>query len=190
MRYSVGIELTGEIKETLAEVKNPLAMEFKEVSWVKDEQLHLTVQFLGNPHGKERRLLTKNLNNAASQCAPFKLNSGKIECFPSEGQVRTIWMEMNEDSELRQTMIERFQKECLNVFKIKLDPENKFIPHIVLGRVSGKTPKGNLRSAVRQLSAAKVSLDVSEAILIESKLSKKGPTYNISHRAPFLASFA
>ncbi len=190
MRYSVGIELSEEIKESLAQVKSSLAMEFKEVSWVKDQHLHLTIQFLGNPHGKERRLLTKNLDNAASQCAPFKLCSGKIECFPENGAVKTIWMKMSELSDLRMTMIERFQKECLNVFSIKADSDREFIPHIVIGRVSGKTPKGNIRSAVRLQSCKEIKLNVSEAVLIESRLSKKGPDYNVGHRSPFLANFA
>ena len=97
---------------------------------------------------------------------------------------------MSELSDLRMTMIERFQKECLNVFSIKADSDREFIPHIVIGRVSGKTPKGNIRSAVRLQSCKEIKLNVSEAVLIESRLSKKGPDYNVGHRSPFLANFA
>ncbi len=192
MRQSVGIELSDTIKSSLGSVQEHLASDYKEVTWLRPEQMYLTILFLGNPFGKIRRKLDKSLTNAAAQCAPFSLEVGETGCFPEQGPVRTVWVSMKDVDQIRPTMFERFQKECLNSFKaLGLElPDKPFIPHVVLGRVSSKNPKGPLRSAVSQIAFTGLKQDSHEVCLIESKLGKDGPTYNVSVRKPLAAQIA
>ncbi len=190
MRFFIALELDITIKDHLTDLTTPVRSAFPEVNWITKEQLFLVNRFLGNPDRKIRRQLETLLDRIGAQVAPFQANLSSLGCFPTTDPVRTLWVGVKESS----GMLDRFEGECeAECKKLGLVSEEKrteFIPHIVLGRVSGKTPVGPLRKRFCELPVQPLPLACNQVALVLSKLTKSGPNYEILHRAPFAARIA
>ncbi len=185
MRYFIGLELDPALKEHLANVQEKLRAEFPAVKWVATDQVHLTVKFLGNIH-HNLGMAKKLLREISSHVAPFTFTLSHAGCFPENDPVRTIWVGVEDRSE----MLGRFQRECEAEFVAKgfVAEEREFVPHITVGRIPSKNPKSALRKRVVQIPPNHLLQEVREAALIQSKLTKDGAEYQVVLRAPFTAS--
>lgn len=190
MRFFIALELDTTIKDHLIDLISPVRSAFPEVSWISSEQLFIVNRFLGNPDRKVRRQLESLLGRIGSQVAPFQATLSGLGCFPTTDPVRTLWVGVKEST----GMLARFERDCeAECKKIGLRSEEKrteFIPHIVLGRVSGKVPVGPLRRRFCGLRLQELPIHCSQVSLVLSKLTKSGPNYEILHRAPFSARIA
>lgn len=180
MRWSVAIELDTELREFLSELPSELHEEFPEVSWLNSEQLFVSIKFLGNPERKRLGQIKKKFRAAAAHVAPFELSIDSLGCFPSEGQPRTLWAGVSDSS----FMLRRFQKELNQALGRE---EEDFVPHIPLGRIGGKMPKRPIGKVFSSLSLEAKQQIAREAALVQSKLTKSGPSYEVVARAPFAA---
>ena len=186
MRYFVGIELEEKILEQALELQEELKEDFREINFLDQEQLCLTVKFLGNPHKRAMGKIKRTLSSAASQVAPFEFTTTEIGCFPEDGPARVIWLGVKDNS----GMLERFQEDCEREFE-KMGiarEEKKFIPHIVIGRLHQSKDKDKLRRKVEELSVKPLSQAAKESGLVQSKLTKNGPQYKVLNRAKFTAT--
>lgn len=144
------------------------------IRWIPKENLHITVEFLGNVEDREFAALEANLKEAASASTPFELHFEKI-CFgPRHQDEGMLWaqFQMNEDwRELvdgvrRATAFLRHQ----HFYKTPT-------PHITLARwkMPGIPQKMNL--SVFQMKTTKIPINAIN--LYESKLLPEGSQYSI-----------
>lgn len=141
------------------------------VRWAPEEQIHLTLQFLGNISPAEVEQLQARL---ALLPRVLHLRAHGVGAFPSLGRPRVIWVGLaGEIDELKalQAAIEKAADRS---------EEREFHPHLTIGRVrEGHRPKLNLD---RWKDEPFGEWEVRDLLLMRSKLSPKGATHSVLAR--------
>src|SRR5947199_323890 len=100
MRCFVAIELPPAIKERLCELRTRLAELDSLVRWTRPEQIHLTLNFLGEVPDSDLAQLCSAMQLAVSTLPPFDLEIAGCGCFPPHGPPRVIWAGVTAPPEL------------------------------------------------------------------------------------------
>ena len=85
-RLFVSIDLPDSVKETLTKLDPNL----RGIRWLRPEQMHLTLSFLGDVAEETEAKLRETL--AAIKVAPFFLPVSGIGTFPARGWPKIIWI--------------------------------------------------------------------------------------------------
>jgi 2'-5' RNA ligase len=139
--------------------------------WQSDDQLHLTLRFVGEVDHPLANDLADRLGRVAFP--PFPLAVRGVGHFERKGRTRAIWAGIAPSPELEvlQRKIERACQEA------GLEPEHRrFTPHITLARLnSASGPAAPFLLA--QASLASAPFTVSRFTLFESHLGHGGSIY-------------
>jgi len=164
-RLFVAIDLPADIKKELA------AMSFglPGARWVSDEQLHLTIRFIGEVDGA----IFSELREALSfiNLAPFSYSLQGIGHFPPRGMPRVLWVGVNVTGGI--IRLRNKVEDVLRSLNLKPD-DRKFTPHITLARLKN-TPKARVANFIATNNLYKSrDIKVNEFQLYSSVLSSKG----------------
>lgn len=102
-----------------------------DVRWVKPEQFHLTLKFLGDVPANSVDAAKNALAGACAGIAPFLLRAKGIGFFPDERAPRVIWVGIENEDHLTE-----LQKRIAESFRpfIEKPGEDQFHAHVTLGR--------------------------------------------------------
>lgn len=186
MRFSVAIELKEELKEKVLEAQAPLKSEFSKLTWLEDNQLYLTLKFLGNPHLSRMGRIKKTLKKVSSGVAPFSISTTKLGCFPATGVERTIWCGVSDESRMLRRLVADVEEQFSKMGIKKTEQE--FTPHIVIGRAPKNDLKGKVRKLTSKIELERSDQEVKDIVLLCSKVKKGVPTYEVFSRYSLSAS--
>ena len=91
MRTFTAIELPAEIKISLAKIQEKLKTSLPKISWVKPENLHLSLKFIGEVSAEQADNFKQLITGAAETAAPFELKIDSLGVFPDTSGARIIW---------------------------------------------------------------------------------------------------
>ncbi|MDA3812381.1 MAG: RNA 2',3'-cyclic phosphodiesterase [Spirochaetaceae bacterium] len=141
----------------------------KKVKWVTEDQIHLTIRFIGDID----ELVFKNICQGLSTLKPisFLLKVQDLGHFPLRGNPKVLWAGVEENREL----VKLYKSVNSVVESCRLEPEHrKFSPHITLGRIKGESVE-TIAEYLRFHSKFKTpSFDVLEYHLYSSILTPDG----------------
>ena len=174
IRTFIAIRLPGEIEKALgqlAEAMRPLWPE-RGVRWVKAENIHLTLRFLGDTKDEQVAGIEKGLLEIAGKHEGFELALAGSGCFPNERKPRVIWTGV-EGREERLGVLQRDIEMLVRGLGWEAERRD-FVPHLTLGRVRQgvKAPQGGWLK-----DPARLAFRVSGVELIESVLKPGGAEY-------------
>jgi 2'-5' RNA ligase len=157
-----------------------------DVKWVAAENLHWTLQFLGDVDEREIPAVCDAVSMATSDLEPFEIEARGAGAFPSADRPRTLWIGAGQGGRpmtvLRAAIDRRLRKRGYR------SEERRFVPHITLGRAGRK---GHPKSLANQLAGLADydagTMLVDEVTVYSSQLGPGGPTYDILARAPLSA---
>ena len=139
--------------------------------WQSDEQLHLTLRFVG----EVERALANDLVSAleAVRAPPFALQLRGVGTFERKGRVTALWAGV-EESEPLAMLQRRVERACRAA---GLEPETrKFVPHVTIARVNASTgPIGGWLAQHARLALPVWQVDAFH--LYESRLERGGSAY-------------
>ncbi len=182
MRLFIAIEIPGEIRNALAAFLKELQGIAAKAKWVRPENLHVTLKFLGETDGAKLSQIGSALKTIRSP-EPVALEFRGLGFFPNEKRPRVFWagMESSAHLGLLASDIDRsvhplgFPRE-----------EHPFTPHLTLARFHPPGLPPNLGSAVKQhASRGFGSFTVHQFHLIQSKLKATGAEYTTLESFPF-----
>ena len=176
IRAFIAIELNKKIQDELAKIQNEIKASGALVKWVKPENIHLTLKFLGNI---DTDLITKIkdiLNDLSSKHEVFTMKLNKVGAFPKPRNPRIIWVGQEDGQVKIKSIAEELEE---NLSKIGIPKEEKpFHSHVTLGRV--KSPLNRFKLAEALTSKEKIpelSFAVDRIVLFKSTLTSQGPIY-------------
>lgn len=142
------------------------------VRWTKQENVHLTLKFLGEVPDEALESICDTLKAACSTHAPFHARLRGLGAFPSPRRARVIWAGMDEGSQEISSLAASLEAA---LEPLGFRPEgHPYVPHATLGRVKG-------RPIIVDLSETSVSegpvFRVGEAELTKSTLTPRGSIY-------------
>jgi len=175
LRLFVAIEVTEKIRALLERIQATLKNEIEEAKWVKPENIHLTLKFLGHVSSVKVEDVKKAIVAALEGTAPFTIRTSVAGVFPSARKPRVLWLGIGEG-----------EKNCVDTARAleeRLEPlgiereTRKFHPHLTLGRIKFLKDRSSVEKAYAGLVLNEVSMDVGEISLFQSELSAEGPIY-------------
>ncbi|HCK40289.1 MAG: RNA 2',3'-cyclic phosphodiesterase [Pirellulales bacterium] len=183
-RTFIAIEATDEVQNMALETIHLLRPLTSNVNWVVPDNLHWTLQFLGDVGDVQLFDVCREVAKVAAQYTCFSLSVDCLNAFPSATRPRTIWLGSRDDCSTlicMQTQIE----DCLSDLGFR--PEaRRYIPHLTLGRVGKGSHAGEAlgKHISAQEEMGPGTMTVEEVIIFGSELDRDGPTYHVLGRAP------
>jgi len=155
------------------------------IRWVKPENLHITLAFLGYLTDEELVEILRITKEVTSRHQPFSINLTKI-CYgpPKKTPPRMIWVEGEKSKDLANLQLD-LEKFLTSSRKIKFETEERsFTSHITLGRLR-QWEFRQIEPEERPNVETDISLsfEVSSIEVMESFLKRTGPEYEILERA-------
>ena len=183
MRLFVAIEIPGEIRNALAAFVKELRAVAPRAKWVRAENLHITLKFLGETEPGKVSAVEKVLGGIRN-AQPVALEFRGLGFFPNEKRPRVFWAGMEASTNLK-VLAEAID---LGLHRLGFPLENcPFTPHLTLARFDppGLPPK--LGPVVMENSSRSFGLlTACEFHLIESKLKPSGAEYTTLQSFPFV----
>ena len=175
VRAFIAIELSPTIIDNIRKVQDELKKGTSQVAWVKPENIHLTIRFLGDIKTDIINDINKIIELAASQLSNFKLSIKRIGAFPKIDNPRVIWVGVEDDSDLSRLYNEIENGLVALGFKKE---ERSFKPHLTLGRIRILKKRQELREMLERFADTNLgNFAVLGISLFKSKLTPTGAIY-------------
>ncbi len=155
------------------------------VRWVKSENIHLTLKFLGNVQLQKIRVIEAALDQIANEIEPFPLILEGIGSFPNWEHPRIIWIGIVK-SELVRSLAELIEAKMV---ALDCEKETKsFSPHLTIGRVREHISPEDIQMLEKRTWINTIFVDkikITGIHLYKSDLHASGPIYTLLHFSPF-----
>lgn len=172
MRLFIGIDCPQAIRDALSHDAAEV-MRYVDMTPVRCENIHLTLKFLGEVDSATTQKLTAALSSINQP--QFDMTVDGIGVFSNSRAPRVIWAGISDGRMEVESLASGINSVCE---KLGFPKEDKFHPHITLGRIKKVTDKGGLKAILEAKKTVKYgSAHVSGYHLIESKLSPGGSKY-------------
>jgi len=148
------------------------------VRWVKGENLHVTLRFLGTIAETRVAALAASVGDQLTGIEPFALRLGAVRAFPNARRPRVVVREVDPPEPLTRlaAAVERGVVDA--GFEAEL---RRFRPHLTLGRIRAKAGFPDVTAVDTPASDA---FDVTEIVLFRSELHPSGSRYAALARLP------
>ena len=146
MRTFIAIELSGEIKNSLAQIESHLKYSGADVKWVSPDNIHLTLKFLGEISEEKCEKVKAALDEVAKTSAPFEISIKDIGAFPKLESPRVIWVGLDKGAK---EATELAKKIDLSLSKLGFQEETRpFAAHLTVGRVRSAKNRETLKEKI------------------------------------------
>ncbi len=175
MRSFIAIELPETIKKALAEFQQELGKCGADVRWVRSENIHLTLKFLGDIEEDKADIIAEKIKGTCKGQPGFKLSISGTGVFPNNRSPRVLWagIELNDEINELQTGIE----EAMASLGFKRE-KRRFSPHLTLGRFRSLRGKQAVLDKMDSYTEKIFGLmDVKSVLLMRSDLGPGGAKY-------------
>lgn len=176
MRSFIAIELPDEVKFTLDGIQQSLKKSGADIRWVKTDNIHLTLKFLGDIEEKSVTAIIHALKGACKNHKIFRVEILGIGTFPAKRSPRVLWAGINGTGELVKLQAEIDDAMASQGF----DPEKRaFSPHLTIGRFRSSRGRDSLLEKTEMIKHESFGLfDVRSIYLIKSDLKPSGAVYS------------
>ncbi len=176
IRSFVGIRIDPEMLQRISEVQSQLQQKLRGVRWVRKENLHLTLKFLGDTPEEKVGPLVDALEPVLTAIAPFRIIGRGIGVFPDIRRARILWAGLEGDDLARLVMEVERAVEPFGFEKEKRD----FRPHLTIGRWRRFDGRSDLiKQEIERLKDYEFGDSrVGEVTLFQSILRSEGAVYS------------
>ncbi len=176
LRTFIAIVLSDEIRDKLRQVTESLKKTDADVKYVKPENAHLTLKFLGYVNESRLEDIKVALETTLDGITPFEVSFSEIGAFPNVNVPRVVWLGISRGGEELHRVRDRLEE---SLSKIGIEKESReYHSHLTVGRVKSSRRRNKLVSWLKSNIELEIgSMKVSEIVLMESILKKEGPEY-------------
>ena len=182
LRTFLCIPVPLEVKSKKNMLFSTIQYSSSKINWVKNENLHLTLKFIGYTRESYIPKIIKKVNNVTSNFDPFRLYVNGTGCFPKKERPRTLFMGIEGRINLLNNLVRDIEIQLE-----KLDfPKDRFnyLPHITIARVNYpqlQTPDVNL---FLKSSYDPIDLSIDRVQFFASELLPSGAIYSLLKTFP------
>ena len=145
-----------------------------QVRWQREDQLHLTLRFIGDVEeqkAEEIRLILSTL-----QFLPFSMCIKGVDIFGPARKPRMLWAGLENSG-----LVKALQEKITNTLRrLDFEPgDRKYKPHVTLARIKGNNGLKLVRYLEHHSGFALAPFEVNEFVLVKSHLSHTGSQYQV-----------
>jgi 2'-5' RNA ligase len=172
MRVFIAVDLTNEIRKTLADIQGELRASSSSVRWVPPESIHITLKFIGEL--PEKRLEEIDSAMTGFTWKPFTVTVRGVGFFPGNRSPRIFWAGLEAP-----TMKDMAEELDTRMERIGIDKEKRaFRPHITLARARDTRIDSSLVTASEPYQEHDFGSFVADRVyLFRSTLKSSGAVY-------------
>ncbi|HEY7423924.1 MAG TPA: RNA 2',3'-cyclic phosphodiesterase [Gemmataceae bacterium] len=183
LRTFLAIDLGKAIRDRCLALQNTLAHGGAEVKWVEEENLHLTLLFLGEVADRELPALCQAVSDCCAGHDAFTLSVESVGCFPNPRRPRVVWVGVGAGAAEVRALHDALEPPLLELGCYRRE-DRPYTAHITLGRVKGDRGTDALATALaRQAKWRGGETAVREVRVLSSELRPEGPVYTVLSRA-------
>lgn len=186
-RTFVALELPDSSKDALVRLRSQLEPELAGARWVRTDQYHLTLAFLGDVANDCLPALVSALDNALAPLEPFGLRLAGLGAFPGPSRPRVVWAGLDDPDPA--APLRRVHEAVVTACRAAGAPpaDDRFSPHITLARFDGRRgrPPDLTRFLAPQASWSGGAFTASAVTTFASTLGRDGPTHTVLSHSPF-----
>jgi 2'-5' RNA ligase len=183
LRTFLAIDLGKSIRDRCLALQETLARGGAEVKWVEEENLHLTLLFLGEVEDRDLPALCQAVADCCVLHDPFTMSVETVGCFPNPRRPRVVWVGVGAGSAEVGALHDALEPPLLDLGCYRRE-DRIYTPHITLGRVRGERSTTALATALaRQAKWRGGETEVREVRVLSSELTPQGPIYTVLSRA-------
>ena len=188
-RIFIAIELPAAVRQGIKQHIDRLRRTFPEVraSWSREDNLHLTLKFLGDVLISQTPALSEACAKAARQSVPFELVVEGGGMFPPRGRPKVLWVGVSSGLEATQQPLLKLRESVEDACAAAgFAPEPRpYHPHLTIARLRESKDARALAEQHRQIGFLPEAYMVSEIVLFRSELSSKGSKHTPLSRHRF-----
>ncbi len=176
LRCFVAIELPEALKGEIASRTEGLRAAGADARWIKAENLHLTLKFLGNIPEETLPGIEESLKKAVRPHMRFRLRFSGAGVFPGRKRPRVVWIGIQDSMRL----VGLQQDVESSMAELGFEAENRhYSPHLTIGRLKSPRRRDVLLEELDALSEEEFGeLEVTEVALMRSTLRPTGAEYS------------
>lgn len=181
-RVFCAIELPSEIRKQIVQHASRLRTQLPEVhaSWSREENLHLTLKFLGELPTARVEALSRAAERAARVVGAFELGVEGCGSFPPRGRPRVLWIGIADPTGGLDQLYRALEDECRQE---GFDREKRELhPHLTVARVRKPQGSNQLAELHREIGFESPTFAVNDLRVIRSELSPQGSRYTVISR--------
>ena len=186
MRLFIALEIPAAVRENLAAVQNKLPITEAGIRWVRPENFHVTLKFIGSVPDEKLQAISEALRSVSIvQEVQFCIR-GLTWYFNPKTSVM-LWASVEDSKPLTALAAAVDQR----LASLGIAPENRsFAPHFTLARDNSTNLTAGISIALSELAEKYKkhdfgSVTAKEFHLIESKTLPTGPVYSKVQSFPF-----
>ncbi len=172
----IEIEIPNQVKKRL--IERIEKWQNLPVKWMRQENLHITLIFLGYVDESVMPDICSKVAEAALKMESFDIYFDKIEIGPNLEKPQMVWFS-GQASEGLKNLYEVVEKE-LDIFQAG---KKQFRPHITLGKIQ-KAKWEQLKEVPVIDEQFKVSISVDNLLVMESSGEEGGQEYHVIESCP------
>jgi len=180
MRLFLAVFPPEEVRRRLYDQAAALRAAGGSVSWVKPENLHSTMRFLGEVGEDGARRVTEAAQAAAAAASAFDAETGRYGAFPSPPRARVLWIGLARGAEALVALARGLDGALAQRGFGR--PEKPFAAHLTLGRVRDRDADWSAALAAPAGEGARFRVE--RLSVVESTLSPAGSIYRVRAEAP------
>lgn len=148
------------------------------VNWVRLNNVHLTLKFIGNTFPQDEPRIINAMTEVFSRHKAFDMVFDNVGVFGSRYAPRVVWLGMKDTPQQLLSLAD----DVLNTFdKIGFPKDRQnFVPHITLARIKSLCEKEYFTKTIQAIEQKPyITQTVNEIILFQSILRPEGAIYKV-----------
>ncbi len=183
MRTFIAVDLAPDVRGRVVGLQHDLQEGGADVKWVEEENLHVSLLFLGEVDEREVYKVCRAVADVCARQDAFVLRVEGVGCFPNPRRPRVAYAGISDGAAELTALHAALEPPLLELGCYRRE-ERQFTPHVTLGRVRGERTAGELAPLLlRQRDWHGGEQPVREVHVFSSELTPKGPVYAVLSRA-------
>jgi RNA 2',3'-cyclic 3'-phosphodiesterase len=175
MRLFVAVDIPAEVRQGLASLQDHLRHAQADVSWVRPENIHVTLKFLGETDEKRLPSIREALADVARTGAAFSMQVAGVGSFG--GRVpRVVWVGVRDGAQPLTELARQVEQALVRLGFPK--EKREFAAHLTLGRVRSPRNAEGLLAAIHEVREERSGSIAARGFeLVQSELRPSGSVY-------------
>lgn len=182
IRTFIAVDISDEQRTAMEMVQQQLQSAGLTAKWVRPDDFHITLHFLGEINEREVGALCNVINRVAKKAPPLTLGIAGLGAFPNLRRPKTIWAGVTEGAE-ELSRIHDALRDPLAELGCYRHEDRRYTPHLTLGRCKAQEESEAAAAELAKYATWSAgSRPVHEIRLYRSESTRKGFEYSILGR--------